>query len=841
MGFSAYFLIVWDFILYARKSGIPVGPGRGSGAGSLVSYVLEITQIDPIRYGLLFERFLNPDRRTMPDLDIDFSDDGREDVIRYVMQKYGTGAVAQIITFGSMQARLVVRDVGRVMEIPLPECDKIAKMIPKELGITIGAALKQVPELKQLSESDPKIKQLLEIAKKLEGLKRHTGVHAAGTVIVPSDNGQDITDYVPVARGSKEVTTTQYNDESLLKLGVLKVDFLGLKTLKILRSAEKMVQERHDPHFDLYKISITDPKTYQLLGEAKTSGVFQLESSGMKDLLRKLKPANFEDIVALISLYRPGPMGSGMLNDYVSRRHGQTKIKYDHPMLEPILQETYGVILYQEQVMRISQVMAGFTPGQADGLRKAMGKKIAEEMTKQKTIFLEGAKKKGVDHATADKVFTQMEFFGGYGFNKSHATAYGLVAYQTAFLKANYTAEYMASLISSAIGASAVGKEEGNKIVSYIDDAESMGLKVLPPDVQTSRKLFTLKGKGAETAICFGLVAVKNVGEGAVDEILRAREAGAFLSLEDFCKRVDTKTANRKVVESLIKTGAFDFCGEVPEQTRAQLTADLEDTIDQTAKARQELSSGQTSLFGDTGMNEAGTFKKGVGAPPAKAWSEHEMLSNEKEMLGFYVSGHPLAKFKDELRFYATHPLSKLPSNGNTRIRVAGFIANVRRLITKQNKEPYARFKLEDLESEIDCVVFPKAYARGLSGHVNINQMVVVSGRVNQSQISDDAALELIAEDVIPLEKARETLVRQMVIKVTTAGLETSLIQQLKKLLNENKGKCPVLFTLHTPSHGEFQLDPKLSVKISEDLFQELKKLLGEHSWKLIARSLITN
>ncbi len=836
MGFPAYFLIVWDFIKYARENGIPVGPGRGSGAGSLVSYALEITHIDPIKNGLLFERFLNPDRRTMPDLDIDFSDTGREKVIRYVTEKYGKDSVAQIVTFGSMMARSVLRDVGRVMEIPLQEVDKIAKMVPKEIGITIANALKQVPELKELYKTDEKVKQLLDVSQKLEGLKRHTGVHAAGIVIAPSGENQSITDFVPVAKGAKDVITTQFNDEGLLKLGVLKMDFLGLRTLTVIHNAEKMVRERHDPAFDIYKVSMDDPKTFELLAQAKMDGVFQLESSGMRDLLRKLKPNNLDDIVALISLYRPGPMGSGMLNDFVERKHAKSKVKYDHPLLEPIVKETYGIMVYQEQVMKISQTLALFTPGQADGLRKAMGKKIPEEITKMKQTFLDGCKKNHIDAKIAEKVFEQMEHFGGYGFNKSHASAYGLLSYQTAYLKANYPHEYMASLITSSIGHGSIGKEEGNKAVQYISDAASMNIEVVPPNVQTCASIFTLEGKGPDTKILFGLSAVKNVGEGAVEEILRARESGPFKSFDDFCRRVDTRTVNRKVIESLTKAGAFDFCGPDPRQLRPSLMASLEKILEKTSSAREDRSRGQESLFGDLEIHELdGKFEMAK----TTAWSEHELLSLEKEVLGFYVSGHPLAKYKDELKYYSTHNLGALPKSSGAKLRVAGIIANVRRLVSKQKKAPYARFKLEDLEGELDCVVFPKTYGLpGLSEQIEMNKMVVVSGRLNESQMGDSPASEMIVEEILPLEKARESLVKKMVIHVSTAGLEDQLIEQLKGLLSKNSGGCPVQFMLNTPSHGSFEIDPSLKVRLTPELLDGVKNLVGENAYRLVPRAL---
>ena len=455
MGFSTYFLIVWDFIRYAKENGVAVGPGRGSGAGALTAYALSITNIDPLTNGLLFERFLNPERRSMPDLDIDFADDGREAVIEYVRKKYGETCVAQIITFGAMLARLVVRDVGRALGMPLPDVDKVARLIPRELGITLHGALEAVPELKEAYAKDPQIKRLIDLSKKLEGVKRHTGVHAAGTIIAPGE----ITEHAPLARGSRDVITTQFNDESSLKLGLLKVDFLGLRTLRIIRDAVTFIKKRHNPEFNIDKIPLNDPAAYKLLSSGKTAAVFQVESGGMRDLLRKLRPSTLEDLVALISLYRPGPMGSGMLDDFVGRKHGKIKVKYDHPILEPLLKETYGVIVYQEQVMRIAQAMAGYTQGESDSLRKAMGKKIPEIMERQRGKFVDGAVKHGVEKRIAEKVFDLMVQFGGYGFNKSHASAYGLIGYQTAFLKANFTVEFMAAVLTAEIGHSNLGSK----------------------------------------------------------------------------------------------------------------------------------------------------------------------------------------------------------------------------------------------------------------------------------------------------------------------------------------------------------------------------------------------
>lgn len=854
MGFSTYFLIVWDFIHYAKNNGVPVGPGRGSGAGSIVAYALGITDICPVKYGLLFERFLNPDRRTMPDLDIDFSDDGRDKVIQYVRQKYGETSVAQIITFGSMLARLVVRDVGRVMGIPLQEVDRIAKLIPRELGTTIASARKSVPELDQEAKKNPETGRLLDTAQRLEGLKRHTGVHAAGVVVAKGD----LTQYVPLGRGAKDAITTQYDGEGLLKLGMLKMDFLGLRTLTVIDHACRLVRERSKPDFDLSKVPLDDAATFKLLQEGKGIGVFQLESSGMRDLMRKLHPTVFEDIIALIALYRPGPMGAGMLDDFVKRKHNPATIKFDHAVLEPILKETYGVILYQEQVMRISMDMGGFTPGQADGLRKAMGKKIPEEIEKQRDAFMKGALSKGIPEKTAHHVFEQIVFFGGYGFNKSHSTAYGLVSYQTAYLKANYPVEYMTAVLTSEIGHSAIGKEEESKLVIFLAETEAMGIRVLPPDIQKSFSEFTIEDGDAEpladgngaperrrrsrskapanaSSIRFGLLAVKNVGSGAVDSIVAARKAdGPYKSFEDLCQRIDLRQANRKVLESLVKAGAFD--GLKPEkaaQVRAQLMGDLEAVMARSAKFREEADIGQSSLF------EMAEFSKGpkprvesgvMARPLASGWSERELLANEKEVLGFYLSGHPLARFQSELNLFTTHRLDNLPS-GNAGVRIAGMIGSVRRMVTKAKKEPYARCRFEDLHGEVDLVIFPKAYASGISQHLKPSEMMVVIGRVNRRD--NESQPEILVEEMTPLAHAREKYVSEMLVKMSGHGMEEHLLLGLKETLARYPGRCRVCFEIDTPPSGTVVVETDISVKPTAELFQAIEDQLGHECWQI--------
>jgi len=843
MGFATYFLIVWDFIHYAKSQGIPVGPGRGSGAGALTAFSLGITNIDPIQNGLLFERFLNPERRSMPDLDIDFADDGREKVIEYVRGKYGEACVAQIITFGAMLARLVVRDVGRVLDMPLPEVDKVARLIPRELGTTIHSAMQNVPELQDLYKKDAQVKQLMDLAKKLEGIKRHTGVHAAGTIIAAGD----ITVHAPLAKGSRDVVTTQYNDESVLKLGLLKVDFLGLRTLRVIRDAVTLVRERHLPEFDIEKIRLDDEKTYKLLSSGRTGGVFQVESGGMRDLLRKLKPSTLDDVVALISLYRPGPMGSGMLDEFVARKHARSKVKYDHAMLEPILNDTYGVIVYQEQVMRIAQTMAGYTPGEADTLRKAMGKKIPEIMEQQRGKFMEGAKKKEVDKKIAEKIFDLMVQFGGYGFNKSHASAYGLVSYQTAYLKANFPVEFMAALMTSEIGRSNMAsKEVESKLVTYIGEAEEMGVTILPPDVQKSEGSFTVESAPEEKenrAIRFGLLAVKNVGDGSVESILQSRrERGSFASLDDFCQRVDTRQTNRKVVESLVKAGAFDVFRPVLGQEvdevrmlelcrwRSQLVGQVEQALGRANRQKDDAGSGQASLFDLGSVAGAKKPSASLDGKPAEAvaeWAEHELLAFEKEVLGFYLSGHPLARYRKEIKSYITHTLGQLPE-GQTGVRVAGMILNTKKTITKTGRA-MARFKLEDLEGEIECVVFPKTLTTEVSKILVAHEMVVVKGKLEPRGDGHD----LLVEEVVTLKDARQRLVKWLVVNVSTAGLEEEPLQKLNKICADHPGACQLVFHLQTPAHGEFALMTDKKVNATDGFLNEVEKLLGRGSWEL--------
>jgi DNA polymerase-3 subunit alpha len=815
MGFASYFLIVSDFVKYAKEHGISVGPGRGSGAGSMVAYTLGITDICPLKYDLLFERFLNPDRRSMPDLDIDFADSGRDEVVKYVRQKYGEEKCAQIITFGSMQARLVIKDVARVLGFSPSESNNIAKLIPH--NASIKEALETSIELSKLVKLNKEIARLISISQKLEGLKRHTGVHAAGMVIA----NEEITNYSPLAKGSKDIITTQYEGVVLPQLGLLKIDFLGLRTLTIIDDCVKFIHE-NKPDFNLDDIPLDDNKPYQLLNEAKTMGVFQLESKGIRDLIRKLKPSSIDDIIALIALYRPGPMGSGMLDDFVDRKHGKTAITYDHPLQEPILKSTYGVILYQEQVMKISVALAGFTPGEADDLRKAMSKKISAVIEKQREKFIKGAKKKGIDKKISEKIFNNIAAFGGYGFNKSHATAYGIVSYRTAYLKANYTLEYLTALLNSEIGRSTIKDNEESKLRMYLDDAEVFGIKVLPPDIQYSDGKFKIEDK----SIRFGLLAIKNVGEGLTVSIEQARMMrGSFKKFkdwDDFLQKIDLKSTNKKALESLAKAGAFDSFGDERLQIRADLLASIDSSVDKASKIKQDNDSAQGFLF-DT-ANVSSLHK-------SKPLDIFKSLDFEREVLGFYFSGHPLTPLKRELISYSNFRLDRLPKPKENVtfktaqiVRVAGMISSIKKLISKK-KESYAKFKMEDLHGSVDAIIFPKNFEQ-FSSYLTPNNVVVVKGGLMGSQ----GQPEIIVEDIISLEEAKKKLPPnsgEVHIKFSTTRYNDILNEELTKIFKHYKGKSKVFIDLEDLLHGNFSIETGFLVEYSDKFINDVEDSIG--------------
>ncbi|NLP36071.1 MAG: DNA polymerase III subunit alpha [Firmicutes bacterium] len=764
MGYCSYFLIVWDFVNYAHRSGIPVGPGRGSAAGSIVAYSLGITNIDPLKYNLLFERFLNPERVSMPDIDIDFCYEQREKVIDYVIEKYGEDHVAQIVTFGTMGARAVVRDVGRVLNMPYAEVDKIAKMIPAELNITVEEALEKAPDLKELYEKDPKIKQLIDLSMTLEGLPRHTSIHAAAVVI----SQKPLVELIPLQK-SGEMMVTQFPKDPVEELGLLKMDFLGLRTLTILDEAVRLIKQTTGRDIDLQKLPLDDKKTYELLSQGDTAAVFQLESSGMRSVLRELKPSVFEDVIAVLALYRPGPMEQ--IPTFISNKHGLTPIQYLHPDLEPILKETYGIMVYQEQIMQVASKMAGFSLGEADLLRRAIGKKKIEILNEQREVFVKGCLAKGHTAKLANDLYDLIVKFASYGFNKSHAAAYALVSYQAAYIKAHYPTEFMAAHLTGHMLST-------DKVAGYIADCKKMGISVLPPDINVSEKNFTVTG---ERVIRYGLAAVKNVGLGAIETILAARqEGGKFTSLRDFCSRVDLRSCNKKVLESLIKSGAFDCFGA----NRNQLFAILDETVTAAQTMQKEKQNGQISMFELVDdVEEDAWLQLHDEYPDLPEPAAKERLAMEKEALGLYLSGHPLEEYEQALKLYPELPtlneLGDLPDEQP--VIAAGMINNLKPILTKAGK-PMAFFALEDMTASVEVVVFPGVYENAKVFLEN-DQVVFIHGRLDHK----DEEVKLLAEKITPLPQE----VRQVVIRCKHDDSIGKLLS-LKEILKDAHGTMPV-------------------------------------------------
>ncbi|MCD4813657.1 DNA polymerase III subunit alpha [bacterium] len=815
MGYAAYFLIVWDFISYARTQGIPVGPGRGSVAGSLTAYLLGITDIDPMKYGLIFERFLNPERISMPDIDVDFSDTGRENVIRYVTQKYGQENVAQIITFGTMAARAAVRDVGRVLNLPYDKVDRIAKLIPQVPDITIDRAMEQVPELREKYQGDEPIRKLLDVARALEGQVRHASTHAAGVVI----SRDPLMDLVPLCRtkagrGSiKDGTTddatltTQYAMESLERLGLLKMDFLGLRTLTIIEDTLEEVYWQTNEKLDIKQIPLEDEKTFELLSAGRTAGVFQLESSGMRDLLKRLKPRSLEEICALIALYRPGPMA--IIDEYIMRKQGRVPIRYTHPLLEPILKETYGTIVYQEQVMQIAVVIGGFTYGQSDLLRRAMGKKNPEIIEQQRDRFVSGAHAKKIAPEVAEEIFDYMARFGEYGFNKSHSLAYALLAYQTAYLKANFPLAYMSALLSNEMGST-------DKVSQYLMECRSMEIAILPPDVNASRDRFAVE----KDAIRFGLAAIKNVGTGAAQVVHLEQEANdSFTSFEDFCNRVDVKTVNARAIESLIKAGAFDFT----QQARNILLQNMPQMLSSAQKWQVEKDQGQVNMF----EHLDDTISMEIKNIPAE--TEKERLANEKEVLGFYLSGHPLEEFQKLLETFRTTTTLKVDRlNEGQSLVVGGVVVGIRHSMTKR-KEAMLRFSLDDGEGMVEVIVWPDLLGRHKTYLVK-DAMLFVVGKLDRS--GDES--KVVATDIVPLSHAYSQLTKKLRLLITvTTGIDQ--LESLKSILLKHSGPVPVVLHLQTTHHGEVieSLPERFGVTVTLSLLEALTGLIDSSRIKI--------
>ena len=810
MDFVGYFLIVSDFINFAKQKGIPVGPGRGSAAGSLVSYLLGITDLDPLKYGLLFERFLNPDRAGMPDIDIDFCFERRGEVIDYVTQKYGTENVAQIITFGTMQARAAIRDVGRVMGMPYGDVDKIAKLVPAELGITVEEALQKEPQLKKLFDDDATARQLIETAQVLEGLNRHASTHAAGVVIAD----KPLNEYVPLFKTSDGQIVTGFAMNAIAKIGLLKMDFLGLRTLTVISQAVELIRKIHGISIDISRIPLDDAKTYALLAQANSFGVFQLESAGMRELLKKTQPSEFEDIISVLALYRPGPMGSGMLDDFIRRKRGEVQIKYDHPKLEPILKATYGIIVYQEQVMQIPVALAGFSMTQADHLRRAMSKKIPSVMEQMRKEFVDGcAKASNIDDKKANKLFDLIDYFSGYGFNRSHSAAYAMISYQTAYLKANYPVEFMCALLNSE-------KNNTDKIVEYVRECEAMGITVLPPDINESVKEFNVVD---DHTVRFGLLAVKNVGSTAIDSIVENRNAGHYASLSDLCGRVDLRLVNRKVVESLIKCGALDSF----KANRAQMMAALERALAVGAKNQREKAVGQVSFF-DLAGGEGGFSQEAEALPDVKEWSKTQILAFEKEILGFYVSGHPLTHYGAEIKEFTNFTTKDLKQTiDGEQVRLVGLLEEIKLTNTRKTNERMAIARLEDMEGSVEVVLFPSTYTQ-LAKYLIEGEVVFLSGRVSRR---DDEA-KIIATDMKQMQDVYGAI---KTINVDLVGIDQRKFNDLKQKLTRSPGKVPVYLKMDTPTQKSVQIlvSEDLFVTPNEELMNEIKELVGEGNFSL--------
>ncbi|MBR4400410.1 MAG: DNA polymerase III subunit alpha [Synergistes sp.] len=801
MDFPGYFCIVSDIIMAAKKRNIPIGPGRGSAAGSLVAYSLGITDLDPIKYDLLFERFLNPERISMPDIDTDVSDKGRDELIAYIVEKYGIDHVSQIVTFGRMLGRGAIKDVGRAMNIPIPEVNSISKLIPTSYALShkhISDALAEVPELKEMYEGKPEVKKLLDMAMHIEGLARHCSQHAAGIVITPKPTS----DMVPVRKFGEGQVATQYSMEPCEKLGLVKMDFLGLRTLSVLEGALKNIEANGKGRIDLNEIPVDDKKTYEMLQKGSTLGVFQLESQGITALVRRLKPDCIDDIIALVALYRPGPLDSGMADTYVRCKHGEEKVHYLHPRLEPYMKDTYGVILYQEQVMQSAQALAGYTLGEADLLRRAMGKKKKDVMAKERVKFIEGAQKNGVDAARAGDIFDIIEKFAGYGFNKSHSAAYGLIAYWTAWLKANYGAEFFASYLSSLVGS------KMETLGQYIRSVRDEGFKVLPPDINESREEFTVVGE----VIRLGLSAIAKVGDAAVASIIESRDKGGrYASFWDFLTRIDTRQVNKGVVENLIKSGAFDSI----ESNRAMLLAAMPQFMEQAARKQQDAN--QASLFGD---DEVSVMPEMAEVPD---FSEHQKLEMERETMGLYISGHPFDQYEEEILPYITCPIGSLGSWQSASPAVtAGLLSVVTEKYSKSSGSPYGTAVFEDNRGTLDVMIFGSRWAQ-FKPVLQPGRLYFIKGRLRE-----DRGISIMADDIFTEEEYREKLEKRVIITVASEMTE-DLCDGMFRIIAKHRGKHEIILKYRM---GDFTNDQVVSLvrRIKTEATEDLKKELSEYS-----------
>jgi DNA polymerase-3 subunit alpha len=814
MKYPGYFLIVWDFIRYAREHGIPVGPGRGSAAGSLVAYCLRITDIDPIEYDLIFERFLNPERVSLPDIDIDFCERRRGEVIDYVTRKYGRENVAQIITFGTMKARAVVRDVARVMDFPYADADRVAKAVPPALDMTLTRALEESPALKEMQQKDERVQELLAVAQRLEGMTRHASVHAAGVVIAP----RPLTEFVPLYKSQKDEIVTQWAMKEIERVGLLKMDFLGLSTLTLIRDALDEIKRTEGIDLDIDAIPLDDEKTYRLFCEGHTYGVFQFESSGMRELLRKAKPERLDDLIALNALYRPGPLKSGMVDDFIARKQGRTEVTYELPQLQPILADTYGVIAYQEQVMRIAAVLAGFSMGQSDVLRKAMGKKDPAVMAKQRAAFMAGAKRNGISDKKAAKIFDLMEYFAGYGFNKSHSTTYAWIAYQTAYLKANYPAHFMAALLT-------IEAANTDKLATYLGECRDLGVAILPPDLNASELRFTVVDGGVR----FGLCAVRNVGEGAVLSVLGVRrELGRIDSLHTLCEHADLRLVNKRVLESLVKAGALDslpVAGSSVAARRARLFAAVDKALEHGARRQRDRDKGQSQLFGGDSEEDGDHAVLLPGVPP---WTEVQQLAGEKDALGFYMSGHPLERFAGEMRVFGARRIADLAAPEGD-VWTGGIVSGIRPLKTRKG-DRMAVFMLDDVGGSIEVVVFPETFGRHGS-LIETDAMLLVRGKFEK----DDESARVVATELLPISALTERTTREVIIHLSGRSQARGTMEALAELLARHRGDRKVSLELDVQGQRALRVraDVAQRVRPSERLVMEVEQLCGAGSVEL--------
>ncbi|MEE8263043.1 MAG: DNA polymerase III subunit alpha, partial [Gammaproteobacteria bacterium] len=820
MGFSGYFLIVEDFVQWAKDHGIPVGPGRGSGAGSLAAYALGITELDPIQYDLLFERFLNPERVSLPDFDVDFCMDRRDEVIEYVGQRYGRERVSQIITFGTMAAKAVVRDVGRVLGYPYGFVDQIAKLIPFDLNMTLDRALDEEEALQRRYVEDEEVRVLIDLARNLEGLTRNAGKHAGGVVIAPST----LTDYMPLycEQGSSSAVT-QFDMGDVEAIGLVKFDFLGLRTLTIIdwavRDINRMRNEVGEARLDIARVPLDDPKTFELIMRGETTAVFQLESRGMKELIKRLQPDVFEDLIALVALFRPGPLQSGMVDDFVDRKHGRAQVEYLHPRIASILKPTYGVILYQEQVMQIAQVLAGYTLGAADLLRRAMGKKKPEEMAKQREVFIEGSMARGMDQHKASWIFDLMEKFAGYGFNKSHSVAYALIAYQTAWLKAHYPAAFMAAVLSADM-------DHTDKVVTLIDECRRMQIKVFPPDVNLCRYAFMVNDA---SSIAYGLGAIKGVGEAAIDAVVQERKSnGPYRDLFDICRRIDPKKANRRAVEAIIRAGAVDGLGP----GRSVMMASLDNAFQIAEQHLKDHVSGQNDLFGlnaDGGVTQTGRAKKPLSPPfvMVPEWSDTQRLAGEKETLGLYLTGHPIDRYETELSAMTTGCLIDLKGAPKQSVIIAGLVMTIRTRNSRRGRIAFV--SLDDRTARAELTLYSDVF-RHYGSLVVKDRLIVVEGSVG---VNDDSGRNTItAAKIYDIDQARATFAKCLLIHIETNSTGNGFVRELKEILNPfREGRCPVaVHYLNARAEANLRLGEQWRVTLTDSLLDTLKASFGERS-----------